>query len=87
MKIITTHINKGGTGKSTISYNFASWIAERKNHHESGQGVRPVLWPPGLEHDSGRGAVGLVQGIHERRAAVVEGVANAPPDPLCVGRK
>ena len=31
MKIITTHINKGGTGKSTISYNFASWIAERKN--------------------------------------------------------
>lgn len=31
MKIITIHINKGGTGKSTISYNLASWIAEKEN--------------------------------------------------------
>lgn len=31
MKIITVNINKGGTGKSTISYNLANWIAEKKN--------------------------------------------------------
>lgn len=31
MDIITVHINKGGTGKSTISYNLANWIAEKKN--------------------------------------------------------
>ena len=31
MKIITIHINKGGTGKSTISYNLASLIAEKEN--------------------------------------------------------
>lgn len=31
MKIITVNINKGGTGKSTISYNLANWIAKKKN--------------------------------------------------------
>lgn len=30
MKVITVHINKGGTGKSTISYNFACWLAEEQ---------------------------------------------------------
>lgn len=27
MKIITVNINKGGTGKSTFSYNFAKWLS------------------------------------------------------------
>lgn len=30
MKIITVNINKGGTGKSTISYNLAKYISEKK---------------------------------------------------------
>lgn len=30
MKIITVNINKGGTGKSTFSYNFAKWLSLRK---------------------------------------------------------
>lgn len=31
MKIITININKGGTGKSTVSYNLAKWLAEEQN--------------------------------------------------------
>lgn len=31
MKIITVHINKGGTGKSSVSYNLAKWLADEKN--------------------------------------------------------
>lgn len=31
MKVLTVHINKGGTGKSTISYNFSNWLASKKN--------------------------------------------------------
>lgn len=31
MKIITVNVNKGGTGKSTISYNLAKYMTERKN--------------------------------------------------------
>ncbi|OJF96195.1 ParA family protein [Alkalibacterium sp. 20] len=31
MKIITVNINKGGTGKSTISYNLAKYISEKKD--------------------------------------------------------
>lgn len=31
MRVITTHINKGGTGKSTVSYNFAKWLADEEN--------------------------------------------------------
>lgn len=31
MKIITVHINKGGTGKSSISFNLAKWLAEERN--------------------------------------------------------
>lgn len=30
MKIITTNINKGGTGKTTISYNLSKYLSERK---------------------------------------------------------
>lgn len=30
MKIITVNVNKGGTGKSTISYNLAKYMTERK---------------------------------------------------------
>lgn len=30
MKIITVNINKGGTGKSTFSYNFARWLSRLK---------------------------------------------------------
>lgn len=28
MKIITTHIDKGGTGKTTICYNFSKWLTD-----------------------------------------------------------
>lgn len=28
MKVITAHINKGGTGKSTVSFNLARWLAD-----------------------------------------------------------
>lgn len=31
MKIITVNINKGGTGKSTISYNLAKYLTKTKN--------------------------------------------------------
>lgn len=31
MKIITVNINKGGTGKSTFSYNFSKWLSLKKN--------------------------------------------------------
>lgn len=31
MKIITVNINKGGTGKSTFSYNFSKWLSRIKN--------------------------------------------------------
>lgn len=31
MKIITVNINKGGTGKSTFSYNFSKWLSLRKS--------------------------------------------------------
>lgn len=31
MKIITVNINKGGTGKSTISYNLSKYLSGRKN--------------------------------------------------------
>ncbi|HEO6712721.1 TPA: ParA family protein [Streptococcus agalactiae] len=30
MKIITVNINKGGTGKSTFSYNFSKWLSRIK---------------------------------------------------------
>lgn len=30
MKIITVNINKGGTGKSTFSYNFSKWLSRVK---------------------------------------------------------
>ncbi|WP_368661275.1 ParA family protein (plasmid) [Bacillus cereus] len=30
MKIITVNINKGGTGKSTVSYTFAKWLTQVK---------------------------------------------------------
>lgn len=30
MKIITVNINKGGTGKSTFSYNFSKWLSHQK---------------------------------------------------------
>lgn len=30
MKIITVNINKGGTGKSTFSYNFSKWLSHIK---------------------------------------------------------
>lgn len=31
MQIVTININKGGTGKSTFSYNFSKWLSSRKN--------------------------------------------------------
>lgn len=31
MKIITVNINKGGTGKSTFSYNFSRWLSRLKD--------------------------------------------------------
>ena len=31
MKIITININKGGTGKSTFSYNFSKWLSSIKH--------------------------------------------------------
>lgn len=33
MKIITVNINKGGTGKTTISYNLAKYLTEIKNKY------------------------------------------------------
>lgn len=32
MKIITVNINKGGTGKSTFSYNFSKWLSKIKGY-------------------------------------------------------